>query len=497
MSLRQGGSVLTNEKGSSMIRQTGSLRLGKTLLASILSLLLIGGTEITLARTGVAWADSSAPAASSTAPAGSIPAGSSSATAPAAATPAATPAAPSDLVIPSMNIHMKGFIDVYGQYNPTSAETTDFRAYDYGANSFNINMAQLKLWRPDDDGVGFVLRADFGPGAYASAQNFSPGYYNALGGGHAFASNGTTLEAANAAGMPYSSFWMEEAYINFLVPDTNKELEVDTGQFQTLANFEVIQPYGNWMISDGYTFFLGPYTQTGVRVHYAPNATTNLYLGVNNGWNSNFQSNEGSYFQDIELGLVANPVSWLNINFSGYLGPQVRNMYFDPLFLAGISTGAQAQYTNNNANTPTWRNYGAFVVEVGPFAHFTLVTDDSYGWQAEGQISPSTGMPIGNATWYSSENFVRYDINDTMDLVARYEVYYDPNGFMTGLPGTAINDETVDFQWNFMPNVISRIEYRHDNSNNALFNNSSYSSANRGPALYSQDTVDLELIYTF
>jgi hypothetical protein len=436
------------------------------------------------------------------APAAASSSSSSTTTTPApaasAAAPAATPAPPSDLVVPAMNIHLKGFIDAYAQYNPTSAGTTDFRAYDYGANSFNINMAQLKLWRPDDDGVGFVLRADFGPGAYASAQNFSPGYYNALGGGHAFASNGS-LEAANAAGMPYSSFWMEESYINFLVPHTNKELEVDTGQFQTLANFEVIQPYGNWMISDGYTFFLGPYTQTGVRVHYAPDSTTNLYLGVNNGWNSNFQMNQGSYFQDLELGLVANPVSWLNINFSGYLGPQVRNMYFDPLFLGNVASGspAAAQYQNGNANTPTWRNYGAFVVEVGPFAHVTLVTDDSYGWQAEGQISQSTGQPVGNATWYGSENFVRYDLSDTMDLVARYEVYYDPNGFMTGIPGTAINDETVDFQWNFDPNLISRIEYRHDNANTALFNNYSYSSANRGPALYSQDTVDLELIYTF
>ncbi len=432
------------------------------------------------------------------APAAASSSSSSTTTTPApaasAAAPAATPAPPSDLVVPAMNIHLKGFIDAYAQYNPTSAGTTDFRAYDYGANSFNINMAQLKLWRPDDDGVGFVLRADFGPGAYASAQNFSPGYFSSLGGGHAFGS-GTT----NAAAMPYSSFWMEEAYINFLVPHTNKELEVYGGQFQTLANFEVIQPYGNWMISDGYTFFLGPYTHTGARLHYAPNSTTNLYLGVNNGWNSNFQSNEGSNFQDLELGLVANPISWLNINFSGYLGPQVRNMYFDPLFLANISSGttAAAQYTNGNANTPTWRNYGAFVVEVGPFAHFTLVTDDSYGWQAEGQISQTTGMPVGNASWYSSENFVRYDINDTMDLVARYEVYYDPNGFMTGLTGTAINDESVDFQWNFYTNLISRIEYRHDNSNNALFNNSLYSSANRGSALFSQDTVDLELVYTF
>ncbi|MCL5284897.1 MAG: porin [Nitrospirae bacterium] len=460
---------------------------------ALASAFLMGAQEIIGTTTGIAFADSGTPAASAPASSGTT---ASPAPAPAGA-PAAAPAPPSDLVVPAMNIHLKGFVDVYAQYNPTSAGTTDFRAYDYGANSFNVNMAQLKLWRPDDDGVGFVLRTDFGPGAYASAQNFSPGYYGALGGGHAFGSNGTTLEAPNAAGMPYSSFWMEEAYINFLVPDTNKELEVYTGQFQTLANFEVIQPYGNWMISDGYTFFLGPYTQTGVRVHYAPNATTNFYLGVNNGWNSNFQSNEGSYFQDLELGLVANPVSWLNINFSGYLGPQVRNMYFDPLFFGAISPAAQAQYTNGNANTPTWRNYGAFVVEVGPFAHFTLVTDDSYGWQAEGQISSTTGMPVGNATWYSSENFVRYDISDTMDLVARYEVYYDPNGFMTGIPGTAINDETVDFQWNFYPNIISRIEYRHDNSNNALFNNSLYSSANRGPALYSQDTVDLELIYTF
>ncbi len=435
----------------------------------VLLALLCGAQGMSGTSLNAAWADSSAPASTTT-----------QAQAPAAQ----APAAPSDLIIPSMNIHLKGFVDVYAQYNPTSASETDFRAYDYGANSFNINMAQLKLWRPDDDGVGFVLRADFGPGAYASAQNFSPGYYASLGGGRG---------SSQFASMPYSSFWLEEAYVNFLVPKTNKELEVFTGQFQTLANFEVIQPYGNWMVSDGYTFFLGPYTHTGARLHYMPNSTTNLYLGVNNGWNSNFQVNQGSYFQDLEVGLVANPLSWLNLNFSGYFGPQVRNIYFDPIFVGTNPTAA----TYAEANTPTWRNYGAFVVEVGPFAHFTLVTDDSYGWQAEGSVNPSTGMPVGNATWYSSENFLRYDINDTMDIVARYEVYYDPNGFMTGLSGTAINDESVDFQWNFMPNVISRVEYRHDNSNNALFNNSLYNAGNHGPGLYSQDTVDLEFLYTF
>jgi hypothetical protein len=456
--------------------------------AGVLSIALSSAMLILagLSSPNLSYGDSSSPQTTTTAP--STSAAPVTPAAPAAAAPAATPAPAPDLILPSMNVHFKGFIDVYGQYNPTSASTTDFRAYDYGANSFNVNMAQLKFWRPDDDGIGFVLRADFGPGAYASAQNFSPGYFGALGGGH----GGNALGSLASAGMPYSDFWLEEAYINFFVPDTNKELEAYAGQFQTLANFEVIQPTGNWMISDGYTFFLGPYTHTGVRMHYAPNATTNLYLGVNNGWNGNMQSNQGSYFQDIELGLVANPISWLNINFSGYLGPQVRNVYFDPLGLAG---GVQntAPY---NESTPTWRNYGAFVVEVGPIDHLWFVTDDSYGWQAEGNVN-GNGVPIGNATWYSSENFVRYDINDTMDVVARYEVYYDPNGFMTGMPGTAINDESVDYQWNFMPNVISRVEYRHDNANNPLFNNSLYNPGNRGAALYSQDTVDVELIYSF
>ena len=149
-----------------------------------------------------------------------------------------------------------------------------------------------------------------------------------------------------------------------------------------------------------------------------------------------------------------------------------------------------------NANVPTWRNYGAFVVEAGPFDHFTLVTDESYGGQAEGAISP-TGTPTGYAVWYSSENFLRYDLSDTMDLVARYEVYYDPNGFMTGLPGTAINDESVAYQWNFYPNLISRIEYRHDNASTPLFNSSVMNGSNHGSALYSMDTVDLELVYTF
>ncbi|MHB1605061.1 MAG: outer membrane beta-barrel protein [Leptospirales bacterium] len=406
------------------------------------------------------------------------------------ATPPSAPAPPSDLILPSANIHFKGFIDTYAQYNPTDASYSNFRPYDFGANSFNVNMAQLKFWRPDDDGVGFVLRTDFGPGAFASGQNFTPGF---------FGTRGTT--SGNTGSMPWSMFWLEEAYINFWIPDTNKELEMDSGQYQTLANFEVIQPTGNWMASLGYTFFLGPYTHTGVRFHYAPNGSENVYWGVNNGWNSSFQNNQGSGFQDFELAYVGNPVSWLNLNFTGLFGPQVRNTY--PGSVLNPSLGFTT--VNSNANVPTWRNYGAFVVEVGPIDHLWLVTDESYGWQAQGAELNGATTPNAPATWYSSENFVRYDISDTMDVVARYEVYYDLNGFMTGtgLP-TAINDESIDLQWNFMPNVISRIEYRHDNANQALFNNQtlgtvtgSANDGNRGPAIFSMDTIELELTYMF
>ncbi|AFS52606.1 outer membrane beta-barrel protein [Leptospirillum ferriphilum] len=391
------------------------------------------------------------------------------------------------MLIPAANIHFKGFIDTYAQYNPTDASYTNFRAYDFGANSFNVNMAQLKFWRPDDDGVGFVLRADFGPGAMASGQNFTPGFFGTQG-----SSGGTT------GTMPWSMFWLEEAYINLWIPDTNKELEMDAGQFQTLANFEVIQPTGNWMASLGYTFFLGAYTHTGVRFHYAPNGSNNIYFGVNNGWNTSFQNDQGSDFQDFELNYTGNPISWLNLNFTGLFGPQVRNFppgggVFPLTTVAGIP----------NQNTPTWRNYGAFVVEIGPIDHLWFVTDDSYGWQAEGAYN-AAGNPIGAATWYSSENFLRYDINDTMDVVARYEVYYDLNGFMTGtgLP-TAINDESIDFQWNFMPNVMSRIEYRHDNANQPLFNSNlgnvtgSSNVGNRGNPIFSMDTFEVELTYMF
>ena len=429
---------------------------------------------------GPVLADSSTPATPTTAPAP-------------AATPApaaAAPAPPSDLILPSANIHFKGFIDTYAQYNPTDAAYTNYRAYDFGANSFNVNMAQLKFWRPDDDGIGFVLRTDFGPGAMASGQNFTPGFYGTQGAsGH------------NTGTMPWSMFWLEEAYINLWIPDTNKELEMYAGQFQTLANFEVIQPTGNWMASLGYTFFLGAYTHTGVRFHYAPNGSNNIYFGVNNGWNTSFQNNQGSDFQDFELAYVGNPVSWLNLNFTGLFGPQVRNYPPGGAF-AGFSNGAITG--NLNGNVPTWRNYGAFVVEVGPLDHLWFVTDDSYGWQAEGAYN-AAGSPIGAATWYSSENFLRYDISDTVDVVARYEVYYDMNGFMTGtgVP-TAINDESIDLQWNFMPNAFTRFEYRHDNSDVAIFNSQtlgtvtgSVNDGNRGNPIFSMDTFEVELTYMF
>ncbi len=404
--------------------------------------------------------------------------------------PTQPPAPLPDMLIPSANIHFKGFIDTYAQYNPTDASYSNFRPYDFGANSFNVNMAQLKLWRPDDDGVGFVLRTDFGPGAMASGQNFYPGFFGTRG-----TSNGTT------GTMPWSMFWLEEAYINFWIPDTNKELEMDSGQFQTLANFEVIQPTGNWTASLGYTFFLGPYTHTGVRFHYAPNGNNNIYFGVNNGWNTSFQDDQGSDFQDFEVAYIGNPASWLNLNFTGLFGPQIRNNYPGGFPLVSNLSA------NPDANVPTWRNYGAFVIEVGPVDHFWIVTDESYGWQAQGAYSSTGagGVPVGPATWYSSENFLRYDISDTMDVVARYEVYYDLNGFMTGtgLP-TAINDESIDFQWNFLPNVISRIEYRHDNANQPLYNSNVYGIAtgsanpgNHGSPIFSMDTVDLELTYMF
>ncbi len=451
-----------------------------------------------------AWADSSTvqpPPANSPAPSagtnGSAPTGQQGSapvvadtSQPASTAQPATPSPLPDMLIPSANIHFKGFIDTYAQYNPTDASYSNFRPYDFGANSFNVNMAQLKIWRPDDDGIGFVLRTDFGPGAMASGQNFYPGFFGTRG-----TSNGTT------GTMPWSMFWLEEAYVNLWIPDTGKHLEMDAGQYQTLANFEVIQPTGNWMASLGYTFFLGPYTHTGVRFRYAASPNNNIYFGVNNGWNTSFQNDQGSDFQDFELAYVGNPVSWLNLNFTGLFGPQIRNNYPGGFpFTNNISA-------NPDANVPTWRNYGAFVVEVGPLKHFWLVTDESYGWQAQGAFNTTQagGVPIGPATWYSSENFLRYDISDTVDVVARYEVYYDLNGFMTGtgLP-TAINDESIDLQWNFMPNVISRIEYRHDNANQPLFNSNIYGIAtgsanpgNHGAPIFSMDTVDLELTYMF
>ncbi|MHB1926834.1 MAG: outer membrane beta-barrel protein [Leptospirillum sp.] len=462
-----------------------------------------------------AWADSSpsqtasaSPSSPTASPASSGTTGSSQtpppasspvvadATPPAATATPAPPATPTplpDMLIPSANIHFKGFIDGYAQYNPTDASYSNFRAYDFGANSFNINMAQLKIWRPDDDGIGFVLRTDFGPGAMASGQNFTPGF---------FGTQGTS--GGNTGTMPWSMFWLEEAYVNLWIPDTNKELEMDAGQFQTLANFEVIQPTGNWMASLGYTFFLGAYTHTGVRFHYAPNGSNNIYFGVNNGWNTSFQNDQGSDFQDFELNYTGNPVSWLNLNFTGLFGPQFRNTY--PGFGAynAATTSPYGTGTDAVANVPTWRNYGAFVVEVGPLRHFWLVTDDSYGWQAQGAENNGATRPNAPATWYSSENFLRYDISDSVDVVARYEVYYDLNGFMTGtgVP-TAINDESIDLQWNFMPNAFTRFEYRHDNSDVAIFNSNlgnvtgSGDVGNHGSPIFSMDTFEVELTYMF
>jgi hypothetical protein len=81
-------------------------------------------------------------------------------------------------------------------------------------------------------------------------------------------------------------------------------------------------------------------------------------------------------------------------------------------------------------------------------------------------------------------------------LAGRYEYFNDPQGFMTGLgPAAGIGQHwqegTFTFERDIASHIISRLEYRHDETSQPFFAKGA-SALSKG-----QDTASLGLIFSF
>jgi hypothetical protein len=258
--------------------------------------------------------------------------------------------------------------------------------------------------------------------------------------------------------------YIEQAFIS-VKPPAAKGFEADFGKFVTSAGAEVIEAKDNWDYSRSLLFSWAiPYFHTGVRTSMPVSKTETVGVQLVNGWN-NVTKNDG----------------WITVGLT--------SAYTKAKYTWDLNV-----YTGPEHATPEhgYRNLIDTTLLLTPNTKFNAYINYDYGENQdalEGTPPYTTGDTKRNQ-WQGVAFALHEQFSATMAIAARYEFFDDENGFATGAVQD-LNEFTGTYEYKVpkLPqSLVSRLEYRHDQSNQPFFHKSSSDMVD------GQSTVTLGLI---
>ncbi len=363
-------------------------------------------------------------------------------------------------------ISVGGFVDT--SYSTNLNEPTDrqsnFRVYDTEADSFRLNTTHLFIGKEATAEGGAMNRA---------------GFYFSLDIGK----NADVNAPAGTNGGDQIDF--QEAYVNYLIP-LGSGIKLTAGKMATLAGAELMNSKDNMNFSSSWGFAFGPFTHTGVRLSYDVNSMVGVTLGVNNGWD-NLDDNNDS--KTLEAGLSLNPFDSLSWTHAIYYGSEQTEV------------------------TSLQRFFYDTVLTYTPSSRFKFVTQFDYGnEQQDGTkgaalasrtagladnifptVQQSDAFLAGNGgDWNTVVGYANYTPTDKFGLTLRGERFNDTDGARTGIDQT-LYGLTLTGAYNLTPDLLTRLEYRYDISNQDVFGTDSATD----PLANNQSTIAAQIIYMF
>jgi hypothetical protein len=262
---------------------------------------------------------------------------------------------------------------------------------------------------------------------------------------------------------------LQEAYLVYNVPIGNG-LTLKGGKFVTLLGAEVIEPWLNPTWSRGFLFGMAiPFTHTGGLATYQVNDMISVTAGGVIGWD-NVEDNNSSPSITGQIAISPNDRAALYVN--GIYGPEQTCFPEPGAFQSGCN-----------------RNKRGVVDVVGSFK----LTDDlgfilnfDYGSEDEASVV----NPGRHATWIGASGIFTYQITDRFSTALRGEWFEDAQGARSGVQQELWNI-TVDFKAMLSEYIYTRVEYRHDESDERTF------LANQNIFLPGNDAVAVEVGYYF
>ena len=350
----------------------------------------------------------------------------------AAATPASGAAAPAAPANPLSGISsvlggatVTGLVDGYYGYNFNTPVTrsSPLHLFDNATNQFGLNLLELGIVK-------------------APAADSRLGYNLTLGFGNAM----NVVNASDPSGLGFAQY-LKEGYLSYLAP-VGKGLQFDFGKFVTPMGAEVIESNQNWNYSRSILFYYAiPYYHMGLRAKYAFNDKFALTGYVVNGWNNLTEPYGVGKTGGLSLAWTPNKKFSLTQNWMG--GP-------------GATT----------ADPNTWRNLFDTVATYNPTAKVSLMGNFDYG---RSERFANLTKP---SSWYGGAAYIKYQFNPLYAVAGRYEYFNDPQGVATGtvlangtlVPTTQhLQEITATVERKIATHLITRIEFRHDMSNQATF----------------------------
>ena len=122
-----------------------------------------------------------------------------------------------------------------------------------------------------------------------------------------------------------------------------------------------------------------------------------------------------------------------------------------------------------------WRNVLDTVIAYNLTPKLSLQANGNYK-QVQGcdPFNSACFLPNQVKTWWGGAGYAKYQFNPKYAVATRYEYYNDPEGYSTGIvnqsdQGPHMQEVTGTFERKIATHLITRLEYRHDWSNQNFF----------------------------
>jgi len=361
---------------------------------------------------------------------------------------------------------ISGYVDTSMEWNlGTGNANLPFFAFNSGKqDGFNLDVVELTLQKDPDPadswGAGYKVQLLFGPDANAFATQSS------------FTST--------------SDFGVKQAYVDLRAPIGNG-LDMKIGVWDTIIGYEVFEAGNNPNFTRSYGYTVEPTTHTGVLFSYTFNDMISASAGVANtvGPNINDRAPTESYKAYMGSITLTAPKDWGFIGGSTLSAGIVNG--FNNVINGNIGLHSQTSvYVGTTVNTPLSN------LKVGASMDYVKLHDA--GDQDE----------VRNGNLWVFGAYASYQATEKLTLNVRGEYFVDRANFIEGAGGPDLDDNgggdeskfwefTATAQYDLWKNVVSRLEFRWDHTQDNLFGGTSSGSGTRDNAFL----VAANIIYKF